>query len=101
MNVISWQQSLLSAAITLVIGGLFVTLVIRSEGRTRSEHRSGGLPNQAARTSTPFDELSTRTTGRRRRYVIVHDLVHAPEPSGPTSDGRREESISYSLVVGD
>jgi hypothetical protein len=49
MNAISWQQSVLSAGITLVIGGLFVALVIRWEGRARSGYRSRGLPNQVAR----------------------------------------------------
>jgi hypothetical protein len=49
MNAVSWQQSVLSAGITLVIGGLFVALVIRWEGRGRSGYRSRGLPGLVAR----------------------------------------------------
>lgn len=92
MNVISWQQSLLSAAITLVIGGLFVALVIRWEGRTRSGHRSRGLPNRVAqrvnavRRAVDADDWESAAVALRH---IADELDRAAARTEENVDARR------------
>lgn len=96
MNVISWQQSLLSAAITLVIGGLFVALVVRWEGRTRSGHRSRDLLNRvtqrvnAVRRAVDADDWESVAVALRH---IADELDRAAARTDADVDARSTRRI--------